>query len=60
MYTAVTEDPKELPVELPVLPDPIPDIPVITPAEVISPISDIEPDEYSDAINNLLAKYTKK
>ncbi|MEO5943271.1 MAG: hypothetical protein ABIP30_17110 [Ferruginibacter sp.] len=60
MYTAVTENPKELPAELPVLPDAIPDINVITPAEVVEPITDIEPDTYNEAINNLVAKYTKK
>ncbi|MEO7048835.1 MAG: hypothetical protein ABI091_26270 [Ferruginibacter sp.] len=59
MYTAVTENPKELPAELPVLPDVIPDIPVITPAEVIEPLTDIKPDDYSEAMNNLVAKYTK-
>jgi hypothetical protein len=60
MYTAVPENPKEIPVKLPVLPNPTADIPVITPGEVIEPITNIEPDDYSDAINDLVAKYTKK
>ena len=32
----------------------------MTPVEVIHEITDVNPDDYNEAVNNLVEKYTKK
>jgi len=51
--------PIELPGKVAALPTGEPEIPGITPAEIISTTTEINPDDYNESVNNLLAKYTK-
>ncbi|CAN5639904.1 hypothetical protein BH11BAC3_BH11BAC3_24180 [soil metagenome] len=53
------ENPINLPVEVPAMPKVIIEIPDITPEEVIDPIIDLQPDNYNEAVDNLVAKYSK-
>ena len=58
--TAPPEIPPELPEKVVPLPNIQPEIPDLTPAEVNRPITDTNPEDYNDAVNNLVAKYTNK
>ena len=59
-YIADSGIPIELPDNVPPLPTVEPEIPDMTPPEVIRPITDLKPDDYNKAIRSLVAKYTKK
>lgn len=58
--TPSVEIPIELPEKVPALPTVEPDIPDFIPEKVVTPITDVSPDEYIESVNNLVAKYTKK
>lgn len=58
-YTELTEKPINLSVKLAPLPDVALEMPDITPVEGIGPITDVQPDDYNLAMNNLVAKYKK-
>jgi len=51
--------PIELPEKVAALPTPEPEMPDMTPTEMIRTDTDEKPDDYNESVNNLLAKYTK-
>ncbi|MEO5889144.1 MAG: hypothetical protein ABIQ31_02770 [Ferruginibacter sp.] len=58
-YTAFPEKPHELPEKIVPFLTTQPAIPDETPQQVTGPIADLPQDSYTDAINNLVAKYKK-